>query len=609
MLGIGPAPAHAANTVPLPDPALRSCVQNELQAHNISTELTDENLELLPSISCSATRDGTIANLAGLENLANADRVSLPATTVSNLTALTTLPKLTTLSLASTTLTDGSTLGQLTQLTSLHLDAPQLGNVDFLSELSHLRGLRLKVAATASMAPIAQLTDLATLYLTVKTPQLPELTLPLRLRMLGVEGTSLTTLNALPSADQVTTLVLDQTRNLVDLGGLERLSGLTSLYIGEGRFRDLHPLTALTSLTTLRANNGVVDDLSGLADLTQLTTLELANNDIGDLTPLAELINLRHIALSDNRISDVTALARVATDATVQLSGNRLRDLSPLPDGATVYALNQAALKAPAATVGVPFDLGLRAVDGTGLCPNYLQSTQCDAGRVSYPESGTYTGTAVSADGNFRVAVSQYAGPDRPFEATLRPEVAGAPLVGRVLSSSYPAWIPYPDTGSFRWYSGGKAIAGSLGAGRSYRLRTFDVGTRVHVCYTASRDGFITTTACSAPTLAIHSADIYATARPTIKRKRDGRLGVVLEGRFNANRWDPGVVFHYQWYRNGKRVRHYKGTTERGPVSIGFLTRRDVGARYKLRVKATKPGCRPVVVYSKTFRVKKSTLR
>lgn len=44
-------------------------------------------------------------------------------------------------------------------------------------------------------------------------------------------------------------------------------------------------------------------------------------------------------------------------------------------------------------------------------------------------------------------------------------------------------------------------------------------------------------------------------------------------------------------------------------MTIGFLKRRDVGARYKLRVKATKPGCHPVVVYSKTFRVKKSTLR
>ncbi len=609
MLGIGPAPAHAANTVLIPDPALRSCVQNELQAHSISTELTDENLAALPSISCSATRDGTIASLAGLENLANADQVSLPATTVSNLTALTTLPKLTTLSLASTTLTDGSTLGQLTQLTVLHLDTPQLGNVGFLSELSHLRGLRLKVAATASMAPIAQLADLYSLYLTVQTPQLPELTLPPSVRALGVLGTSLTTVNALPNASHVTTLVLDQTRKLVELDGLEGLSGLTTLYIGEGSFRDLHPLTSLTSLTKLRANNGVVDDLSGLANLTQLTTLELANNDISDLTPLAELINLSYVKLSDNRVSDVTALAGVAPDATVQLSGNRLRDLSPLPDGATVYALNQATLKAPAATVGVPFDLGLRAVDGTPLCPSYRQSAQCDAGRVSYPQSGTYAGTAVSADGRFRVEVSQYAGPDRPFEATLRPKVEGTPLVGRVLSSSYPTWIPYPDTGSFRWYSGGKAITGSLGAGQTYRLRTSDVGKRVHVCYTASRDGFITTQACSAPTLAVHSGDIYSTARPTIKRKRYGRLGVVLEGRFNANRWDPGVVFHYQCYRNGKRVRHYKGATERGPVSIGFLTRRDVGARYELRVKATKPGCRPVVVYSKTFRVKKSTLR
>ena len=70
------------------------------------------------------------------------------------------------------------------------------------------------------------------------------------------------------------------------LTGIQNLTGLTSLSMGNLWITDISALSGLTSLTSLGLHTNWVSDLGPLSGLTNLTRLTLSENPISDLSPL-----------------------------------------------------------------------------------------------------------------------------------------------------------------------------------------------------------------------------------------------------------------------------------------------------------------------------------
>lgn len=166
----------------------------------------------------------------------------------------------------------------------------------------------------------------------------------------------------------------DPDRPFESLTGIQNLTGLTSLSMGNLWITDISALSGLTSLTNLSLHTNWVSDLAPLSGLTNLTSLILSENPISDLRPLRNLTNLtflrmhRHsdfvgnqlpvnfkgatgliytnaisdisplagmtkltdLALHTNEISDISALRGMTALTDLRLGGNPITDISPL---------------------------------------------------------------------------------------------------------------------------------------------------------------------------------------------------------------------------------------------------------------------------------------
>ena len=88
-------------------------------------------------------------------------------------------------------------------------------------------------------------------------------------------------------------------------------------------------LEHLTSLWQLYLGNEHIEDVTPLAGLTNLRRLNLDGNQIVDVTPLAGLTNLHFLDIENNRIEDLaplTANPGLGEDDTVRLKNNPLTD-------------------------------------------------------------------------------------------------------------------------------------------------------------------------------------------------------------------------------------------------------------------------------------------
>jgi uncharacterized repeat protein (TIGR02543 family) len=118
-------------------------------------------------------------------------------------------------------------------------------------------------------------------------------------------GTHIATSNILTSTAVKYTTDLSVTSGTVySLKGVNSLTNLNYLYIGNNQVSDLSPLRSMTNLESLSLQNGPISDLSPLRNLTNLRNLWLRSNQITDLTPLASLPNLNsNLDLSDQYVS------------------------------------------------------------------------------------------------------------------------------------------------------------------------------------------------------------------------------------------------------------------------------------------------------------------
>ena len=117
-----------------------------------------------------------------------------------------------------------------------------------------------------------------------------------------------------------------------DLGGIESLSGLTTLSLHQNQISDLTVLGRLTSLRDLRLWSNQIEDISVLSSLKALDNLEVGLNRIADISVIPELESLDVLSIHNNRLTDIGPIADHPDLTRLDITRNQIEDLTPLAD-------------------------------------------------------------------------------------------------------------------------------------------------------------------------------------------------------------------------------------------------------------------------------------
>ena len=354
--------------VSFPDDNLKSALRTALAALPTLTLLPDdpifpEDMEML--ITFSAPNPG-IVNLTGLETATNLTTLTLSNNQIVSLSPLSRLTSLTDLDLATNQISSISSLSGLTNLTILNLSNNQIVSLSPLSRLTNLTDMDLsnnQISSVSSLSGLTKLTELLLLNNRIRD------VLPLQglssLDTLNLSGnTDLTqekaevlykllqggtriTFPAGITPPMLTNIVVFNNTDLeaavrsvlritkgypILITGEKGIDTLTRLTATRKEIADLTGLEKATGLMTLDLGDNAIETLTPLQNLTKLTTLDLADNDIEDLTPLQGLTSLTSLDLDDNEIEDVSALSGLTSLQALDLRDNKVGDVAPLMD-------------------------------------------------------------------------------------------------------------------------------------------------------------------------------------------------------------------------------------------------------------------------------------
>ncbi|KKN09403.1 hypothetical protein LCGC14_1046980 [marine sediment metagenome] len=147
--------------------------------------------------------------------------------------------------------------------------------------------------------------------------------------------------------------------NIADMSGLEELTNLKILYIGN-RISEIKGLEKLTKLTHLWLGSEIseikglenlsnllylklgrkISEINNLDNLTNLTGLDLSYNQISEIKGLGELRTLRRLGLSDNQITEIKGLNLLENIFDLDLSSNRISEIKELSHLRNLTILN-----------------------------------------------------------------------------------------------------------------------------------------------------------------------------------------------------------------------------------------------------------------------------
>ena len=167
------------------------------------------------------------------------------------------------------------------------------------------------------------------------------------------------------------------------------------------------------------------------------------------------------------------------------------------------------------------------------------------------------------------------------------PEIEGTARYRSELSIEEPNWGPGRVELAYQWLRDGKTIKNATET--SYRLAAGDIGHKVSVRITGTKEGFtqaVQKTAAIGPVepgkLRAFTPDVTGTAR----------VGRTLTG--SVDEWGPGEVrLAWQWYRDDAKIEDANGKTYQ-------LTASDLGHRIKLRIRGYAENFTTKSMYSET---------
>jgi len=120
--------------------------------------------------------------------------------------------------------------------------------------------------------------------------------------------------------------------NLIDIGGIESLTNLVTLGLGNNKISDISALKELPKLEKLSLFNNKIADISALSGLKTLKTLHLGQNQIKDINDLTNLTNLTNITLCENYITDISGLKNLTQLTRIELNNNKIEDITSLKE-------------------------------------------------------------------------------------------------------------------------------------------------------------------------------------------------------------------------------------------------------------------------------------
>ena len=162
------------------------------------------------------------------------------------------------------------------------------------------------------------------------------------------------------------------------------------------------------------------------------------------------------------------------------------------------------------------------------------------------------------------------------------PGVSGVARVGQELSAYAGSWSTASGapTTSLQWLRDGVAVPGATAT--TYRLRVADLGARISVRVTATKDGYPAAQRTSGQTNPVAPGTFTVTDAPRVL----GMLKVGRALRAVAPTCDPTATsVRLQWLRNGVAI---KGAAAKRARYV--LTRADRGKRISVRVTLLRPG-------------------
>ena len=316
-------------------------------------------IERLANLRVLRLNANAFADLGPLQALDRLEELDLGQNDIDDAQALTGLGNLRVLVLSDNALTDLDPLAQLTRLTQLDLDRNRIFNLAPLRPLKLLRLLNFDDNFVSDLSALNALPSLRRVELS-GNPINPEILDPLRERgiqigfylpplgigddilekeireTLGIETGEISEANL----RTIETLTL---RGAVgSIRGIERLRNLRRFSVTGVRasLNDISPLADLIRLRDVSIFNTELTSLRGFFQLRLLTRLRLDSNRIEDLTPIGQLTALSEMSLGSNQIRDVFPLRRLIRMVKLNLNRNEIRDLGPLAKMIELEELN-----------------------------------------------------------------------------------------------------------------------------------------------------------------------------------------------------------------------------------------------------------------------------
>ncbi|MGH4139022.1 leucine-rich repeat domain-containing protein [Clostridium sp.] len=130
--------------------------------------------------------------------------------------------------------------------------------------------------------------------------------------------------------DKITKLQNTEGKHIANLSGIEHLTNLSSLDLGNNQISNVGPLKDLTSLTNLNLATNQISNIEPLKNLTNLTNLDLGTNQMSDIEPLKGLTNLTNLNLAANKMSNIESLKNLTKLTNLDLATNQMSNIEPL---------------------------------------------------------------------------------------------------------------------------------------------------------------------------------------------------------------------------------------------------------------------------------------
>lgn len=165
---------------------------------------------------------------------------------------------------------------------------------------------------------------------------------------------------------------------------------------------------------------------------------------------------------------------------------------------------------------------------------------------------------------------------DKKLAKTPVPKISGTAKVGKTLTVKPSTWKPSGTKLSYKWLRNGEPVNGATG--KTYKLTVADLGAVISVSVAGSKSGYTSVTKTSKATKTVVRGTL---AKGKVKVTGTKRVDKTVTAK--TSKWSSGVEYHYQWYRNSRKI---EGATSKTYT----LTPADKGKKLKVKVWATKDG-------------------